>query len=164
MAGNIFMLAVIAAAICLMLYMFFKVIDSEAKQDFRDIEKNAANDSLRKTWHRQSFLKIFGIGVGVSLPFFYFSWQAVISVLIINGSFFWILFDKKLNLLRNLSWNYVGKTAGVDVLFNKRFGANSWRIMLACKVLTLLFGWAWLLISVWKWLGVRPDLGSLFRQ
>lgn len=60
----------------------------------------------------------------------------LLRVLPLQAALSWILFDLLLNKLRGLSWNYVGKTAGLDRIFG--LFANSEMIMLITKGVVLI--------------------------
>lgn len=131
-----FKIAVVLAALGILQAMFLLVVNSEAKQDHRDILRDGGKNSLGRTWHRQSFLKIAALAFGMALPFAYLGWQVAAALLLLEGAEFWVLFDRRLNSLRGKELDYVGKTSGMDVFFRKVFAKEPGRAMLVCKLVT----------------------------
>lgn len=131
---------IVLVALALLQFIFLKVVDSEVKQDYRDILNNGSRDSLKKTWHRQSFLKIAAIGTALVLPFTWLNWYLPVALLILEAAEFALLFDKRLNVARGLDPLYVGQNSGIDKFYRRLFANEPGRALMVTKIVTLCLG------------------------
>lgn len=59
-------------------------------------------------------------------------WDHLLALILLQSAIFWLLFDYTLNVMRGLPWDYVGKTAWIDRLFE---GKTS--LMIPVKIILL---------------------------
>lgn len=64
-------------------------------------------------------------------------WIALIGVIMML-SYWWIIFDLRLNLKRGEDWDYVGENAEIDKWFRENFANNYREAMIVAKIISIL--------------------------
>lgn len=128
--NNIFISTLIGQVICLAVSFILPFL--MAKDDAIEIELNGSFDSLQKRWHKVSVetrILIFGSLSTVSLMpavvdgHIFEALALAFAFGLFSTALHWFVFDRKLNKLRGLDPDYVGKNAETDN-YVRRFTAS----------------------------------------
>lgn len=120
-----------------------------ARKDAIQIEANAYLDSLKTSWHRVNVLirlVVFGIYSLALLVVGGLNWPSVLVALtyfLLAAAIFWLLFDYRLNTLRNLMPWYQGQNAKADQYATK----GNKLLALAATGIAYLGACSWFLAS-----------------